>query len=112
MEKLCVLFNSPARVAHGVLPAATSTVSARLSYRVKKTANDVTPWVIEGVINWDQDEPVELPEGFLGFRATVKFTAADRNVARVFTSPSVYGPLSVSLDAQSRTLVLRPLQVE
>jgi len=111
-ERFCILFNSPKRKARPPIPAGQTTVKVRISYRLRVNTPDVDRWSKSGTISWDRDEAVELPKGFLGFRATVNFSGTERDVARVFTAPTTYGPLSLSLDAQSRTLVLRPLQVD
>lgn len=117
-ERLCVRFHSPERRVWAPFRTeppiinSTSSVSTRLYYRVKKTTPDVTQWSVGGVINWDKDEPVQLPDGYSGYRATVNFTDAERDVARVFTTPKAYGPLSISFDHQSRTLIFSPNQAD
>lgn len=111
-ERLCVRFNSPGHAATRDVPAATATVTVRLAYRLAKTTPEVVPWVKNGTITWDSDELVELPEGFRGLRATVNFSEASRDAARVFIKPTIYGPLEFSVDSDSRTLVFRPLQVD
>ncbi|TBZ30960.1 hypothetical protein E0H47_31655 [Rhizobium leguminosarum bv. viciae] len=117
-EKLCVRLHSPASLVYPgkqTIPERAMRnghVTARVYYRIKKTIPDVVQWTSGGIVNWDKDEPVELPAGYGGFRATVNFTDAERDVARVFTVPQSYGPLTITFDAQTRTLVFRPNQVD
>jgi len=105
-ERVCVTLNSAA-------PANASTrVEATLDYRVHYLQTQYKPIQLTGSIPWDKDTPVVFPPGFNGFRATINFSNAEQDKQRTFVAPQSYGPLEITLDPNSRTLLFRPLSVQ
>jgi hypothetical protein len=106
-EKICLRFNLPSTG-----PDVTTELAGTLTYRVHLLTRNYRPARFTGEILWDKDESVVLPEGYRGFRATVNIIGSDRNQQRVFDAPQRYGPLEISIDPNSRTLLFRPNEVE
>jgi hypothetical protein len=118
-EKICFRFNSPPEKAQkqqwkkgAIIPGTNTTIRIEVTYRVRETSKRLTPWSKSGEISWDKDTAIVLPDESRGFRATVSFTDAANDVARVFTRPETYGPLEIRFDPDTHTLTFRPRLVD